>query len=448
VLQEKKDVYKPPAFIHHDNTNVSLLQKKAWSWLIANAYDELPTEEIHNVNVADLMRVMDYNSHDQEHLKDALRGLMGTIIEWDIPRYDKKKVWQAATMLAEVRIEDSICYYSFGAMFRQALYHPEIYARLSLHIINQFSGKYALNLWEMCVHAINPKTGIGETQWWEIDEFRRMIGVKEGTYKGDFYELNKRVIKPSIKEIELLARCKVTPEYKRKGRKYTHIKFKAARIKAIEADTEQGDLFIDTEGLPDIIAMLVKIGVHRNKAMKVWSDGFRGVKNRPKGGQDFGDYVQEKIDLLQQEVAKGRADDPPAWLIAAIRDNYQHQDYQKRKHSAEIQKRITQLETETKRLEREMGRRDAEILEPLFANDEILQNAFENAKQDSVFKHEWNSYAGNIRAGMEESEWFKATLRIRIKEQHIENFNELDKYQERMQEVEAEIDKLKASLRG
>ena len=106
---------------------------------IANAYDELPTEEIHQIGVRDLIRIMGYNSGDQAYLKDALRGLMTTLVEWDILRHDKKNVWQAATMLAEVRIEDGTCFYAFGPMFRQALYHPEIYARLSLHIIKQFS---------------------------------------------------------------------------------------------------------------------------------------------------------------------------------------------------------------------------------------------------------------------------------------------------------------------
>lgn len=447
MLREKKDVYKPPAIIHHDNTSVSLLQKKTWSWLIANAYDELPTEEIHQVGVRELMRAMDYNSGNQEHLKNALRGLMTTLVEWDIPRYDKKKVWQAAAMLSGVRIEEGVCYYSFDAMFRRALYHPEVYARLSLHIINQFSGKYAINLWEMCVHAMNPKTGYGETKWWEIDEFRRMIGVKENTYKSDFYELNKRVIKPSIREIKLLAHCDVSPEYKRKRQKYTHIKFKVARIKAIEQDTEQTELFIDTEGLPPLVAALVKAGVHQNKARQIWSQGFKGVRNKPKEQQDFDDYVHEKIDLLQQEAAKGKAENKAAWLVAAIRDNYQHPTYQKRKHLGEIKEKIARLETEVKRLEYEQGKREAEILEPLLADDDNLEKAFEECKHSPLANENWSEYTGNLKKAVEEDSFFGAFIKLSIKEQHAEKFNELDNYQKQIQQAEAEINTLRARLR-
>jgi len=448
VLKDKKDVYKPPAVIHHDNTKVSLLQKKAWSWLIANAYDELPTEEIHQVGVHELMQVMGYNSHDQEHLKESLRGLMGTVIEWDIPRYDKKNVWQAATMLAGVRIEENACFYSFEPMFRRALHHPEVYARLSLQIINQFSGKYALNLWEMCMHAMNPKTGAGETRWWEIDEFRKIIGVKEGTYKGDFYELNKRVIKPSIKEIKLLARCEVTPEYKRNRRKYTHVRFKAVRIKALEGDSKQAELFIDTEGLPEMAAELVKAGIHRNKALKIWGGGFRDVKanNKPQG--NFEDYLWEKIDLLKVQSTKEKIANRGAWLVSAIENNYQHPTYQNQKRVERTRKQIGELEAEVKKIKEEQGTREFEILEPLLDTDEMLQKAFQQLKESPLFDESLNKYADNIREGLKEGGWFAAGIRLVIKDAHAGKFDELNEYQEHIEKVESQIMQLKVKLRG
>lgn len=428
MLKEKQDVYKPPAVIHHDNTNVSLLQKKAWSWLIANAYDELATEEIHNVPVADLIQVMDYNSNDQEHLKDALRGLMTTLVEWNLLGHDKENEWQAATLLAGVRIKSGTCYYSFEPMFRRALHHPEVYARLSLKIISQFSGKYALNLWEMCMHAMNPKTGVGETSWWEVNEFRRLVGIKDGMYK-QFRDLNKRVIQPAIGEIELLARCRVTPDYKRKGRTITHIKFRVARITALDADTAQGELFPDTEGLPNVVAMLVREGVHHNKAMKIWSEGFKGVRHRPKGSQTFEDYVAEKIDLLHQEVAKGRVKDKAAWLIIAIRDNYQNPDYRTRKQNAEIRERITKREAEAKRLEYEQDKRVADILETLAADNDNLKAAFEDAKTNPLFKPEYLPFADNLREAYQDKKnpFFTAIIDLSIKDRHFDRFKPVDR---------------------
>lgn len=445
MLEKKKDVYKPPAVIHHDNTNVSLVQKQAYSWLIANAYHELPTEETHSVRIQDLMQVMRYNSKNLEHLKNSLRNLMTTLIEWDIPRYDKENVWRAATMLAEIEIKDGVCSYSFAPKFRRALHHPEIYARLSLALISKFSSKYALNLWEMCVHAMNPKTGVGETQWWEIDEFRKMMGVKEGTYKR-FKDLNKWVIKPAAKEIELLAHCEVTPEYQRKRRKTTHIKFKAAKIKNIERVPKQTELFVDTEGLPTVAALLAKQHVHHNKAMKMWSEGYKGVKKRPKGSQEFDDYVREKIDLLQQQVAKGKVEDRGAWLVSAIENNYRNPNYQQRKRASEIQEKIAQLKTEVKRLKYKREKKEAEILNALVADDNNVQSAFEQVKTEPLFKEEWNGYTDEVRKGMRESDFFAALINLAIKGKHFDMFKPANGFDAQIEKVEAEIRRQRATL--
>lgn len=449
MLENKKDVYKPPAVIHHDNTNVSLIQKQAWSWLIANAYDDLEAEDTYSVRVRDLMHVMGYNSKNTEHLKDSLRNLMTTLVEWDIPGYDKKNDWQAATMLSGVRISDGVCYYGLDGMFRRALSHPEIYARLSLAIISQFSKKYALNLWEMCMHAMNPRTGVGETQWWELDEFRTMVGVREGLYK-QFKDLKRRVIAPAIKEIELLARCKVMPEYKTAGKKYTHIKFKVARLKAIE-ESMQEELFIDTEGLPEVVAELVKRGVHRNKAMRIWSNGAKGVKARNKSQGTFEEYLWEKIDLLDVQSAKENIPNKGGWLVSAIENDYAHPKYQKRKRLDGIRKEIDRLKEEGKKVSEEQHQRDYEILEPLLADGEVLENAFQEFQHSGVLQEKWKEYAEHteetLKEALKNDDWFASGVKMIVRSQYESKFEEINSYQERIGEIESQIQQLEAKLR-
>ena len=383
-MKEKKDVYKPPAVIHHNNSSVSLLQKKAWSFLIANAYDELPTEEIHQIGVRDLIRIMEYNSGDQAYLKDALRGLMTTLVEWDILRHDKKNVWQAATMLAEVRIEDGTCFYAFGPMFRQALYHPEIYARLSLHIIKQFSKKYALTLWEMCQHAMNPKTGVGETKWMLLDEFRKLMGVKDGTYK-QFRDLNKWVIQPAIKEIGLLAYCDITPVYKRKGRKITDIKFQVARIQAIEAKAGLAIEARENDGVHEVVSASIEAGLSPSVAMQFWKKGFDVVhpESRP-SGRDFAAYVRDKIALMNAQPAK-KLGNKAGWLRRAIEENWTDEKVGKREQTQESQAQREQITHLTQEKE-ELEKGHADMCEDMFEHiaeenphvvSDVLQEVFE-----------------------------------------------------------------------
>ena len=192
---------------------------------------------------------------------------------------------------------------------------------------------------------------------------------------------------------------------------------------------------------------MVKAGVHQNKARQVWSQGFQGVRNKPKEQQDFEDYVYEKLDLLQVEVAKGRVDDKAAWLIVAIRDNYAHSDYQKRKQSGVIRKKIAELETKTKRIECEQRDREFEILQPLLADNDNLEKAFEECKHSPLANESWREYTGNLKKAVEEDSFFGAFIKLSIKEQHAEKFSELNDYQKQIQQTEIEINTLRARLR-
>ena len=53
-MKDTQEVVKHSAAIQIQN-NITLLQRRAWNVLLANAYDELPTQETHQVKVAELM---------------------------------------------------------------------------------------------------------------------------------------------------------------------------------------------------------------------------------------------------------------------------------------------------------------------------------------------------------------------------------------------------------
>ena len=436
-MKEKKNVYKPPAVIHHDNRKVSLLQKKTWSWLVANAYDELETEEIYSVSVRELMQVLGFNSHNQEYLKDALRDMMTTLVEWDILRHDKKNVWQAATMLSGVRIEDGICYYGFDAMFRQALYHPAIYARLSLALISKFSSKYALTLWEMCQHAMNPKTGIGETQWITLDEFRKMMGVKESTYK-DFRNLKKRVIQTAIEEVKLLAHSNVTPEYRRKGRKITQIKFKVARGKAIEAESGQEVLPFEMEELPELVTELRQAGVSKNAALEIWEQGFDyiGTDAQLPSRADFETYVREKIDLAKRSR---RVENKGGFLVQAIKENWANPEFEQKDRKA----KIAELEQKKEALDTEWQDKRRGLLEQLVReNPDAIQEAVEVLKTKTGYGYAIERLAlhDSVLEACEQEVMVRASIAPILCEMFPGGFKALDgAYEEQIAGVDEEI---------
>ena len=85
----RHEIVKHIAAIHISNS-ISLLERKVSNVLLRHAWERLETSEIHTINIGDLADAVGFDSNDTEILKDALRSLVGTTIEWNILGQDKK----------------------------------------------------------------------------------------------------------------------------------------------------------------------------------------------------------------------------------------------------------------------------------------------------------------------------------------------------------------------
>src|SRR5687767_14168472 len=92
VLKDKQEVVKHSAAIQIQNS-ITLLQRRAWNVLLANAYDELPIQDTHRVKVVDLMEKLEFDSKNEEYLKKTLRDLVGCKVEWNVLSKDNKWEW-------------------------------------------------------------------------------------------------------------------------------------------------------------------------------------------------------------------------------------------------------------------------------------------------------------------------------------------------------------------
>ena len=120
-------------------SRISLLQRRAWNVLLANAYNELPDKEIHSVSVVELAAKLGFGDGNQEYLKEMLKSIVDCTVEWNLLNKDNKEVWGAASLLAFVEIEDGICFYQFPHPLRLRLHNPRVYAKLNLRLQNRFN---------------------------------------------------------------------------------------------------------------------------------------------------------------------------------------------------------------------------------------------------------------------------------------------------------------------
>ena len=107
-------------------SKVTLLQRRAWNVLLANAYNELPNREVHSISVAQLGAKLGFNDKhaNQSYLKESLRSLRYCEVEWNILEKDKEMEWGVAGLLAEVRIKEGICFYQFPHTLRANYPNP------------------------------------------------------------------------------------------------------------------------------------------------------------------------------------------------------------------------------------------------------------------------------------------------------------------------------------
>ena len=307
-------------------SKISLLQRRAWNVLLANAYNELPNQEIHRVSMVELAAKLGFDSKNEDYLKEMLRKLRSCDVEWNLLNKDNKQVWGVAGLLASVEIEDGICTYAFSPHLRIKLYNPRVYAKLNLRLQNRFKSQYALVLWELCFDYFDTERDQGETPFISLDTFRTLLGIESGEYPA-YSIFNRAVIKPAVKEINKETDYHVEVEQKRIGRRIGELKFRITRVKQLPV---QESLFPDIEDLPPIAVELVQARIERNIALKVAAQewDFVNPEKLPllDAYPDFMGYVAEKIEMSMDAIGvRNRA----GYIIEAIRENYEDERVQK-----------------------------------------------------------------------------------------------------------------------
>jgi hypothetical protein len=343
-MKERKEVVKHSAAIQIQN-NITLLQRRAWNVLLANAYDALPTEERHRIKVRELTQTLEFKSKNEDYLKEALTALVGCKVEWNVLDKDSQWEWGVTTLLAEATIKNGICTYAYGPTLRERLHNPQMYARISLSMQNKFESKHAQALWELCVDYLGTGRDYGETPYIPIATYRKLLGVAEGQYTR-FKDLSFYVIRKPVEEINRVTDFQVTVAYQEESRKVTGVKFKIRRVLMLaEKSSRQGTLFPDLADIPAVVKELKDVGLSATDAWEIWQKGWEGVdsENRPEIGAGdseavFLRYVREKIDLLKRRRAAGKVENSTGFLLEAIKKNYANAEFSAAEKEREVQR--------------------------------------------------------------------------------------------------------------
>lgn len=289
----------------HCTNKFTLLQRKISNILLANAFKDLKEKSSFTITINSLCKQIDFNSNGTKKIKDALRGLMSTVVEWGVldDSIDLNSTdWIASTMLASVKIKDGVCSYQYSDNLRELFSYPKIYGVINLKTQAQLKSSYGLALYENCSRYKDIKS----TPWLSVQDVRKILGALGDTYNhwGSF---KKRVLDIALREVNEKTELKVEVTSRKEGRKISYLKFKIAK-KIIEIEKLDGD---DERASRYIEILITDFGVSRKKACSLLKK------------QEL-DYIEEKINYVKNQSCykEGKIKNLAGYIVKAIEEDY------------------------------------------------------------------------------------------------------------------------------
>jgi len=177
---------------------------------------EVSDDEIYTVSVHDLQALGVHEKTAYRDLKEAVNRLYERSISLDI---DDKLIKMRWVQRIEFTDNQGIIALRFSKDILPFISNVKAnFTQYMLSEISKMQGAYSVRVYELLVQY---KT-TGERSI-SIEDFRFMLDL--GTRYKQFNDLLKRVIEPSVDEINEQSDLKVTATPQKTGRKFTHIKF-------------------------------------------------------------------------------------------------------------------------------------------------------------------------------------------------------------------------------
>ena len=303
--ENRKELKKHAATIHCSNT-LSLLQRKITNALLYHAYQELMLKDEHEITVKQLCRLIGYQGHNHAAIKEALKGLISTVIELNLINDETgAENWTASSILASVSLEGPLCYYAYSPRMKQLLHSPSMFGKIDLVIQSRFRSSYGLALYENCIRY----RGLPHTKWFDIALFKKLMGVPDCKYD-IFRDFKRRVLDKSVDEVNTYSDLTIVPELIREGRKVVKIRFHLKeRAKKERLGHQKATITSDETSIKE--RLLTHYGLSSDQAADLLK-----CFDYP--------FIKSKMTLVESSKSyqEGKIQHLSAYFISAVKNDY------------------------------------------------------------------------------------------------------------------------------
>jgi len=282
------------------SNKISLLQRKIFNFLIAFAYVDLQIKESFSVDIKYLKLLVWFNSKNLSYLKESLKELLSTVVEFNLLWKDKES-WSATTLLSSVEFQNWICTYSFSPVLRKKLHQPNIYAKIKLSTMKLFSSKYSLCLYEIFIDYHN----IWQTPIIPLSDFRKLMWIEEHKYT-EFKRLSLRVIKPALQELSTVGWYKIEVKYHKQNRKVIALKFLFKEI-----------------AKPKKAMQNIKVFKNQDLQDRLVKDFWLSLRQAQKTIKIYPiPYIRESLEIIKHKISQKVVKNIPAYTVTVLKNDY------------------------------------------------------------------------------------------------------------------------------
>jgi hypothetical protein len=220
------------AIVPTKSSKITVLARKAYNVLLYIAQEQGIEHEVFRAPLQSILRGVDFNSNAREIVKQHLRAMVSTTVEWQSPTAGEGDAWNVAGLLAHAKVYkqggENWVEWSFAPNIKHELLEPQRFARLRLDVISQLRRHSGVVLYEICARYRD--VGLTARQpwpWWRPV----LTGSPdtEDSVKQEYRFFKRDVLKLAIAEVNAVTDLDVELIEHKAGRFIADIQFRVAK---------------------------------------------------------------------------------------------------------------------------------------------------------------------------------------------------------------------------
>ena len=311
------------AIVPTKSSKITVLARKAYNVLLYIAQEQGIEQEVFRAPLQSILRGVDFNSNAREIVKQHLRAMVSTTVEWQSPTAGEGDAWNVAGLLAHAKVYkqggENWVEWSFAPNIKHELLEPQRFARLRLDVISQLRRHSGVVLYEICSRYRD--VGLTARQpwpWWRPV----LTGSPdtEDSAKQEYRFFKRDVLKLAIAEVNAVTDLDVELIEHKAGRFIADIQFRVAKKQQTALPLRHPPLPVDLSQVVRATATGIRaedaealILTHGNEAM---SSGLDALQKRiasefPEPLRDPYRYLRALLETSSATTARKAAQGQP-----------------------------------------------------------------------------------------------------------------------------------------